>query len=601
MTAGQTIVEYNGASIFQCQTLRFEQREERDPTGMDTLFHHFTVTVAGYAHAKSITGPAAPYVYPAVGPDAATVTANFRRLLSEPRKEFKMRVGCDAAGAGGVELLQASPDQTGQLDAARDLNNGPRCTELSIRSIVANELFRIEATFEASLPLCQGTLPGEARVLSNRWSVTDAIDANRYTTRTYAGRLRVTAGTISPHSFRRMVSPMIMPGMRLESMDFDASADGLWLNYTVVHREVAYSAPEPATSWEISHTERTAFDRPIGIGELSITLTGDRDVDRRELIALGLRIVNDRLREGITLRVNDHRILQLAITDYFGSEGPLRVTINASVEHIIKGGDNAVANDNDKLFFAKEKLGTPIDSAVLEWMANYNSNYSRNGRPGESPPTDGPVTLVGAFATYLQSICENRHDMGCGVDTPLVSDGGIRRCTQPSVSARVSTSLPDEPPSWSSPSHAEAIYTSYRMESRYETPAHRIAMPIAKDYYGSGDTQAVIGLAPPTSNRVMRIYAARVGQEPSLPSPVDSYQDGENTAKLLKVVVLPTVPERGPDGHQLFEAHAEYHYALTQPLKTNSLPRVGVNPWEVGPVYRSSPSLVGAYSEDTKA
>ena len=194
MASGQTVVEYNNVRIFQCATLRFEQQEMQDPTHTDTMYHRFTVTVAGMVHGKSVTD-FAPKVDPVfVGGGAAFNEDFFRTRLSVPRKDFLMLVGADANGNPGDILLLAKPaDFNGQVDSERDVCNGPRCTSINVRRIVSNEIFGVEATFEVCLPVCEDlTNNGEAgRVLSNRWSVTDSVDENFYTTRTWRGRLRL--------------------------------------------------------------------------------------------------------------------------------------------------------------------------------------------------------------------------------------------------------------------------------------------------------------------------------------------------------------------------------------------------------------------------
>src|SRR5690606_14265916 len=125
-----------------------------------------------------------------------------------------------------------------------------------------------------------------ATVLVNKWTVRDILNRDQYTTRIYHGRLRVSTGEVSPHVFRGQCLPPLVPGMMRDSMEFEVSEDGLTLAYTVIDRETAYAAPEPATSWEIVHTEQTADDKIIE-GSISVTLRGNRNAEKLHLIQLG--------------------------------------------------------------------------------------------------------------------------------------------------------------------------------------------------------------------------------------------------------------------------------------------------------------------------
>lgn len=598
----QTIVKYGAVSIYHCLTTRFEQRPEYDPSGADPMFQRFTIAVIGYVHGKDTEDA---YVQSAPqGDNAAETYQGIGEILGAPRLQFRYIVGADDDGSGGVTVFDVSAGANdGTLSNESDVNNGPRCLQFNVHHVVANEIWKVEATFEICIPNCARGGNNDARVLSNKWSVTDGISKDRMLTRTYQGRLRVSSGKLNPNSFRGLVVPVLVPGMRRETMDFQASADGLWLHYTIVDTEAAYSAPHPATSWEIVHSERTGMSALVGEGDISVSMTGDRNVDRKALIALGLKIMNDRLRFGLPLLGNpDHYIADLIVTDYLGSEGPLRVNVSAKVKHSARGQGNDLQNN---IIFARAKLGTPIDGNVL---AGYDPNRSRDGRPGEQPETSGPVPLVGAFVTYLQTVCSNVHDIGQNQDTTLIDPRGRSGSGPTIITGTVVQQLPDEAPEYIDQSQSEAMYLNYRMESKYDTDMHRVPLPIADDpsrvTSGSqqdADTVAVITLAPPGSVRTMRVQASRIGREPELPEPVDQYEDEGNIAVLLRAIVQPSVPGRLGDGKQYLSVEAEYRYALKRAVKAKDRVRIGVNPWETSGLYRASERMVGAYSEDTKS
>src|ERR1700685_2266752 len=175
-----------------------------------------------------------------------------------------------------------------------DLNNGPKSRVISITHVSADEVLRCQVEFEICQLECVRDIPDglsnqqtnlAPAVLSNRWSVNDSIDKNFMTTRTYTGRLRLASLGVDPNDFRSWIVPSVYPGFHRERMDFAITTDGLNVDYTVGDKEIVFSAPAPATTWKFSHTETTGDGKSI-VGELSITLGGDRTVSRTLLIAM---------------------------------------------------------------------------------------------------------------------------------------------------------------------------------------------------------------------------------------------------------------------------------------------------------------------------
>ena len=101
---------------------------------------------------------------------------------------------------------------------------------------------------------------------------------------------------------------------------------------------------------------------------------------------------------------------------------------------------------------------------------------------------------------------------------------------------------------------------------------------------GSTRTQSFVMLAPPTSRRIMRISAQRVGRQPSLPDmPREyEYQVGGVPAKAFRLnfVMNPQSPEPMPNGGLLYTTLAEAHYGMetVADVLNQDLP-VGPLPW----------------------
>jgi hypothetical protein len=236
----------------------------------------------------------------------------------------------------------------------------------------------------------------------------------------------------------------------------------------------------------------------------------------------------------------------------------------------------------------------------------YDRNRSRDGKIGDRPATAGPITLTGAFVTYLQSACSNQHDIGQNQDTSLVTREA-RVNDGPAISGTIVPSLPDRVPDYVDPSHAAAVYIEYRMESKYSTSMHKVALPVADDpgarYRNSADqpdSLKIVKLSPATTLRTLRIRASRIGQEPELPEPVETYRDGDNIAHLMGWTPLPAVPTRTADGKQVFTVDAEYHYALTRAVTAKQALRVGVAPWDRLGLQKTTQRMLATYSEDSR-
>ena len=202
----------------------------------------------------------------------------------EPRKLFVMSVGNDV-------LLQVGPRLVGQgtivvpvLANPGDLNNGPKPLECTIASIVGTQLMPIEFAIEICTLEC-AEAANYSGVLNNRWSMKDSIDADFFTTRTINGRLRVADVNLNPQSFRGLVVPPLQAGFKREVIETTTSMDGLELEYTVTDKEMFAAPPSPATTWEATHMVSTG-DGVNTHGEINVTVSGSKEVDKTDLIEL---------------------------------------------------------------------------------------------------------------------------------------------------------------------------------------------------------------------------------------------------------------------------------------------------------------------------
>jgi hypothetical protein len=140
-------------------------------------------------------------------------------------------------------------DTVGPAGATRDIDYGPRPTDLDIKPHGA---LAVECTWRCrfSIPVC-----GDARFKGVRewcYGVSWSMDRNRNTTVLTRGHVIIAGGrsntgarkvTESADDFREAVTPPLRLGFRRESSDYQLSENRLRLDYTVVDAELGINAP----------------------------------------------------------------------------------------------------------------------------------------------------------------------------------------------------------------------------------------------------------------------------------------------------------------------------------------------------------------------
>lgn len=611
----QTIIEYNGVTFFQVWTKSFEQEAVFDDSGTDRIYSKFTIRIQGYVHgiSKSALNPGAPRVDPKTAADAPTVYRHIRQALQEPRGVFRMTMGADANASGGKELLYVDPFQEGKKDLTKfpraDVNNGPKCRNISITNLAGSDFFRVECEFELCIVDCQ---PGENTkgVLSNRWGVTDDLDKNFKTTRTYTGRLRTVNGTLNPHDFRKWVLPPVIQFMRRNSMSFAATSDGLYLDYTIIDVETSYSAPPPATSWSLSHTEEAVDSGTVTYGSATCMLEGDTLVNKQALILVALAAVRAKIDWKIAGAEGDERgpLEYLRITDEY-SDDSSRVIVSARKK---RGFD---AKKWQKFLTKNIGISLDLSKRFQETMQKlghvYRSEESRGMRTVDRekiPEVSGPVDIAAILAVRLQTPCDNKHSMivtrGEEVEPDEVAAVELIIRERDPAAGEL-TPFGDDPDEYVSEDHLIGLYEYWGMESTYEIDQHAVQMPIANALAGTSadsnvDTSVVVRIAPPTARRIMRVDARRYRGHPRIPTPEDYVDSNGIRATLIgKTKLAIEVPDRGPDGQQIFRTRAEFVFALSRAPTAKEKLRIGVNPWESVGMHETTDAMFGGGPENS--
>lgn len=679
MAAGYTIVQYGDLTMYRVTTEEVNQEQVFDESRTDQIYVKTTITVTGYVHgyngsSGSFGVPAWLYQMQADGTankydgSAALAEKQFRARLS-PRQRFRMYTGCleigmdqfpngsilfdiqpaplsmipapgDGAGVpNGEDEEEESEEEnitvedTGNISLAGiDLNNGPRNLTFRIVQIAGDNLFKVSATFELCHLecVCEGCT-NTFGVLSNRWSCVDDIDTDLQTTRTYSGTLVVASANLSVNSLRWLTIPPLQPLMRIKSMNFNVSTDGLKLNWMVVHEEVAASAPWPARTWSVTQTEEQ-LNGMTQWSYVDVDLTGDSVVNKKELITLAYWIIFAKFYGKTPLQIQalidggqsfltDHCIVHsISITDYIGQKN--RITAKAKAQRFVFAVPvERGANPFDRQFLIDQamagnamapaaglapgfdSLGVPLTSdnfpdSFRDNPPPYKQNYSWGAYEGQTPELEGPAQLAGVFGCFLQNPCNDIHGM-YKPNTPIRNPSGApdQNATvleeQPQmfpVVVSVSDELPELAPYYSD-SQEEAMYIFWQIDNLYKNNKLKAQMPIAApedDPYAA--TSSFVTLGGPQGKRIIRVSGERVGKWPEFPDPDDlpEFPLASNlpeSARILQTClrfkIKPGTPMVNPLGQLLYRADAEYVLGLSRaPLPDEQL-ALGNDKWNI--------------------
>ena len=598
-----TEIYYGGVRLYNVTTRNFEQEAVLDASGTDVLCYRFNITVSGMvtgidgsdAESAAAVGPQAlPQSVSGSTTAAATNHAYLRKRLMNPRQKFRMFVGSigpgqqpEAAGPLGILLLGCDPPSGTMLSTSAgigtDLENGPHPKRLKITKIVGNNTFHVEYEISLAVLECGAEVTGpnptgpinNTGVLSNRWSTSDDIDANFYTTRTIQGVLRVASAELNPMSFRRWVIGVPDKGFKVEHWKFTQSADSLTLTYECVFREIAFAAPPPATSWSLTHSE--TFGQNTGYlanTSVAVMLRGPRTADKLLLFDIAAKILTLKA-FGLTAppkRDEQSFIVQeIVLTDSY-SDTDSFVEARALVQHIGADKDAAFSSLYDILSSQKRRLGKPIEGYDLTTGID-PATVNPEQLPG------GTASIARAFSAYYQTACSTVHERLAVSVAPLSLFPGSQNYPTPQYSIGTT---PERTTADYSDDHKKALYTSYRAESRYVTEQNKVQLPFAGGGVLSSnpDTSVVVTLGLATAKRIIRVHAERVSRSPVLPAGKD-FTDPKTNVKytLLDTVVLAVNPDKAPDGQFKHEADIEYTYALSRPLTASEQMLVVRPPW----------------------
>lgn len=621
MANGQTIIKYGDVTLNRCLTRRIEQRPVMDSSSGTTLKNwRFVVSGQGYLHGfptscqyEATTGNSAP--------DAASKAYKQVRWRLAPRQQFQMAMGCsgDTVSTGTI-VLQAKPMTaltsptdlatngldyvSGGTSIGYDVDDGPRCLQFDVVHVAADNIFRVEFAFEINRVQCtdDDKAPSNTNgVLCHRWACADSLDANLRTTRTYHGLLEIATSQFSPHWFRDLVVPPLQEGMRREHMEFIASEDGKKLQYTITDQSIAISAPYPARTWSVEHTEASVMhDGMKQTGQCSVRLTAAEDVDKGQLIVLGLYVVTAKLQgskpgeapaDNKPFFMND-----VTITDYTGDVN--MVQVSASGWRIPAELKNDVANPLGIAVDARGFNKIIATADLPTFSSPYNAKQSADGRTGETPAYQGPVHLTGIFRCYLQNPCSSGTGINIRTNQITNLDGTPDNQPVATVTAETTPTITTVDTPYFSTAHNTLMYSYFQMESIFKTTSPKSVMPIASPPYPGpppdvSPSASIVAIARDQCRRIVRIMAERVGGWPEFPDP--NTLNGGNASKYVGGSAYTPIPQKmlsskllggtvtkSCNGEDIYRSQMQIIYALTRAPQPQDILQMGSNPWATG-------------------
>lgn len=176
--------------------------------------------------------------------------------------------------------------------SANDLDFGPKPGLFAVQQFVGGRAATYSWSVSASAKVCWGLsclaagLPSQVLSVVRKWD--HAIDPNGFTRRTLTGTLVVTAQSVNANqpadSFRNTVIPPVPLNFKREHQNFQQSANGRELSFTIVDQETRWTLPQPITGGRASFTVHVDGYGATGTYTLSGRFEAPASVDKQVIL-----------------------------------------------------------------------------------------------------------------------------------------------------------------------------------------------------------------------------------------------------------------------------------------------------------------------------
>jgi hypothetical protein len=576
-----SLAKYNGITISDVLIESVDQETIFDNEGgVDPIYLLVRVTFNGVVR-PGYEGDLSQLGVHYAGP-LATELKRLQRRLNQPRRNFELQVG-------GLSYLSVSPAMRepkikNPITAeTTDVNNGPR-TKVRINKVISGHSVHITMQVECAIVTCDSASAstpssidkegvGNLPYTNLRFWMADDVDQHWYTTRTFHGRLRIGSKLTSPLLLRGFVIPLLQSGFLRQAQSYREDPSGLELEFTIVDQEVFSIPPSSAITWTGRH-EIMSNDGVSMSAIASVQLTGTRTDDRRLMIGQSIRLLDRKL------FLIDRRNLGTvkALIEYFSLSYEFHqntVTTSVRVYYPISAGETTGTNALDLfgIFDVDNELGA-VPTLPREGHDRVTARQ---------PPNFPLNSLTGIFNSVMQNPCLiGVLEQGYIVPSPK-DDGKSPNTPTPDTNYSNDEPLPPAYDGEYDTSHAFSQYLFYRISSKTIVDTGVIRLPIAgtPPDFRSKKTAAsttAFQLHQGDSSRLITIEAERLGDHPSLPSPV-SFTDQNGIAHtLITSAITPVGPLLSPDRRTwIFRDQMKVYYELSRPpfvheIRGNSVP-----------------------------
>lgn len=432
-----------------------------------------------------ISPPLAPSLRLDAGPpevyESATATAvKMQHMLLLPRRCFTYTVG-------GDDLV--SWDAAGDLTTG-DMENGPKPLYVRVRPVGEN-FFHVDFGIELNQVTCEEG--GNPLWTSHRYTQEVTIDARAFSTKVTHGKIFARVDLrVNPDALRNLIIPPVDLKFRREEIKAILQSDGLALEYYFRDVEKWLLPPRPAWDAEGEYRE-TSPDGVKRFGEVQITLKGDYNADKGELISTALAAATFHLSS--TVLANGGKFLGMSVVSVPLWDNAVTVIVKAMLKPT-------------KSTFA----GIPFDLDRFTKIP-----YGNIGDGTDIPPDPGTRGSAGLelIAAALRDPCLGTATISTPVDETGDNPDSPESDIPPVEIVMTAVIADDENALYDPPEDDVGIYEGYEIRHNVRTKLNKLVIPVGK----ADSLPVVFQTACPVQMHTFEWKCTKVGTPPELPDP----------------------------------------------------------------------------------
>lgn len=576
--------------LVNCSVKHFEQMTKLDPSGTDAIHAVYSVEVEGYV-SDSTAASMGALIGRANPPIAAQAINQIKQAVWQPRQTLRLLVA-------DTPILEAYPSQqTGVPNNVVDVDNGPVCVAFNIKEIFGRRAMRVTIRLKCCLLECGADMKplNQIGIVNNRWSIEESIGTDWHVQQVISGHARVAHMDVWDNAYKWFVLPPVLPGFRVERMDFARSANGLDITYRIELLQKYSAPPFPAIDWNCTAKEMTDIAGAIGKFVFTISLLGGPEATKRQLFIAAIDTFTARGRHkpaDPTVSSPAFLVRQVAVTDFL-HENRLDMSIEMDRFTVPEGGDTTKAV-RSWLTIVWETLGIlpPIEFGQ---QPRRDSGAFTDVWPVPEPNSHDFV--VSMFAMHWQSPCVGGVSFAHRSEQPIVVSSPEQEEEEPQQSSSQYPGDPSIPEYPGSKADQDPVmpWLYVELESRYIVDHGRIAFPFVDAWTFDSDEKACVirRVHKPLSKRCIWFRAERFGGKPTSPPLVDTFTDANGIEYFLdESEILPSPAKLTPDGTQYtYVLEMRLVYLMDRPLKTTEAMISGALPWDTSTLAENSVTM----------